>query len=129
MRRALLAAGLGLAGALLTLACTDTTAPVERFRASIVNISAPDSLAPSDTADVSFDYEDSCGPREVLYTFAYNRLTVSVVGTLPANAVCPAVLRYTRRSIAIAPNERAGSYTITFLQPSGADSVRVIHPR
>jgi hypothetical protein len=129
MKRPLLAAGLALAGALLTLACTDTTAPDERFRASIVNISVPDSLAPTDTARVSFDYEDSCGPREVLYIFRHNELTVSVVGTLARDAVCPAIVRYTRRSIAIAPTERAGAYTITFLQPSGADSVRVIHPR
>lgn len=129
MRRHFRTAGWVLASAIVAAACNDTTAPDERFRVSIVNISAPDSLPPTDTARVSFDYEDSCGRREVLYIFQDNRLTVSVVGTLARDAVCPAVIRYTRRALNIAPAERAGSYTITFLQPSGADSVRVIHPR
>lgn len=129
MRRLLPTASVLLAGTIVAAACTEATAPDERFRVEIANISAPDSLPPTDTARVSFDYEDSCGRREVLYIFQDNRLTVSVVGTLAPDAVCPAIVRYTRRAINIAPTERVGSYTITFLQPSGADSVRVIHPR
>ena len=129
MRHAFRTAASLLGGGLLALACTDVTTPEERFRVSIVNISVPDSLPPTDTAQVSFDYEDSCGPREVLCIFQDNRLKVSVVGTRARNAVCPAVIRYTRGAVAIAPSVRAGSYTITFLQPSGVDSVRVIHPR
>lgn len=118
-----------LAAALLVAACENATEPTERFRVPIVNIAAPDSAAATDTVQVGFEYDDSCGSREVLLISEYNRLTVSVVGILPRDIACPAVVRLVRRTLTVLPSERFGAYTVTFLQPSGVDSVRTIYPR
>ena len=113
---------------LVLIACDDTTGPVTRFDVAISNIVVPATASPSDTIPVRFSYDASCGEREVTLRFGADRLDVRVVGTRPRDAACPAVVILAERTVLIPPASRTLPYTITFAQPSGADSVRVIQP-
>jgi len=124
MRRSLQLA-LALAAALA--ACDDTTKPPERVLIGIQDIRVPTTLAPLDTAHISFRYEASCGEREVVLRYGPGRLDVAAYAfPPPPNLVCPAVIWYADRRIAIPPSERTLTYTVTFAQPEGPDSVRTI---
>lgn len=111
---------------LVLTACEDSTGPVTRFDVAISNIVVPATAAPSDTIPVRFSYDANCGEREVTLRFGGDRLEVRVVGTRPRDAACPAVVVLAERTVLIPPADRALPYTITFAQPAGADSVRVV---
>jgi len=119
-------ARLTLALAAALAACDDTTKPPERVLIGIRDIRVPTTIAPLDTAHISFRYEASCGEREVVLRYGPGRLDVAAYAFTSPNLVCPALVWYADRRIAIPPAERTLTYTVTFAQPEGADSVRTI---
>lgn len=116
-----------LASLALLIGCGEPTEPMPEFRARLAELVVPDSVLPSDTARVSFLYENSCGTREVHLRRRPSELEVEVIGRFPSRApVCPDWLRYSAHSVDIAPADRVGDFTVIFRQPEGGDSVRVI---
>lgn len=116
-----------LTALLCSASCAEMTSPPERFAILIDGITVPLTAAPSDTVVVGFRYEASCGEREVTLRLKSDSLLVSVIAVFPPGGlVCPGLLAYAHRTVALPPAERVQPFTVVFAQPTGADSVRTI---
>lgn len=117
------------ASVLLSAACTDSTGPDARFPVEIAGIDVPETAAPNDTVRIRFLYEAGCGEREIVLRMRHDRLEVGAFGfALAPGMLCPGWIDYLERTVLIPPAERGVPYTVVFAQPSGVDSVRIIHP-
>lgn len=115
--------------ALLTLVgCTE---PEPQLLADITNITAPTSVAASDTLRVAFIWtfggcEKGVG---VSVSGTQNGATFTATKEMPRiipGMNCPSVQRLMQHSHNFLPSQRSGRFTLTFRQPSGVDSVRVV---
>lgn len=115
-----------LAASLLALACDNPAEPTTEFLAQLRAISVPPVADAALDVVATFEYDDSCGARHIAITYRPDTATVAVTGTLPRDAVCPALVRFTPFQILIPAQVRGESYAVRFRRGEAADTVATI---
>jgi len=111
------------------LACRDATGP-DRYLVPLSAFEVPSSALASDTIRLAFSYAIDCGRVPVLETRTeQTRVTIAAWIDSPltggADAPCPEPT-VQRAELRLLPVTYRATVTVTFRQPGGVDSVRVI---
>jgi hypothetical protein len=110
-------------------ACRDATGP-DRYLVPLSAFDVPSAASARDTIRIAFSYAIDCGRVPVLETRAeQTQVTVAAWIDSPAtggfNAPCPEPT-VQRAELRLLPVAQRSTVTVTFRQPGGVDSVRVI---
>jgi hypothetical protein len=116
-----------LAG-VLSAACTEPAAPPSRQLAAIFDLETPAALSPVDSLRVGFSYVRGC--TETAIEARLTPVAVEIAVWLEDSAVealCKRMYVPLRGEILLLPSQRGlGPITVTYRQPDGVDSVRVV---
>lgn len=92
----------------------------------ISDLDVPAVAAATDTVDITFRYDDSCGGRSVTQRLLDDRLEITVLAEVQhAGMLCPAAIREATGAARLMP-PRVPDFAVIFRQPGGVDSLRII---
>jgi hypothetical protein len=120
-----------LSAFVLGAACSDTTSPPQRHQATIFAIKTSPRAAVTDTIHISFQYGTSPCDTAVVFQSEFEsdgiRLGVSSVGSGGACPIAVTAVFQPPFLYVVGPPHQA-PFTVRFIEPGEADSVRVIGP-